>query len=67
MAGVSLSVTFKGLLGKNVSFATLDVIKGGRMSKKYNAKLTFCMTNGMWMMPLSPLPKYFIWAQIALN
>ena len=38
MAGVSSSVTFMGLLGKNVSFATHDVIKGGRMGKKYNAK-----------------------------
>ena len=41
MAGVSSCVTFKGLLGKYFSIATVDVIGGGWVRKKYNVKLTF--------------------------
>ena len=43
MAGVSSSVKFKDLLGKYFSIATLDVIGGGRLGKKYNVKLKFCV------------------------
>ena len=41
MAGVSSSVTFKGLLGKYISIATLGVIGDAWVYKKYNVKLTF--------------------------
>ena len=41
MAGVSSSVTFKGLLGEYFSIVTVHVIGGGWVVKKYNVKLTF--------------------------
>ena len=43
MAGVSSSATFKGLLGEYFSIATVHVIEGGWVGKKYNVKLTFCV------------------------